>query len=72
MKYKDLTRRLRQIDCEFLRQASGSHEIWQNSANGNFTVIPKHGGRDIPKGTVRAILRQLDISPNEFYQRGKK
>jgi len=72
MKYKDLTRRLRQLDCEFLRQAAGSHEIWRNPANNNFTVIPKHGGRDIPNGTVRAILRQLDIAPNEFYKRGKK
>lgn len=72
MKYKNLTRRLRQLGCEFKRQAPGSHEIWQNPANGKFAVIPQHGGRDLPKGTVRAILRQLGIDPDEFRERGKK
>jgi predicted RNA binding protein YcfA (HicA-like mRNA interferase family) len=28
--------------------------------------IPTHGGRDIPIGTLRAILRESEISPVEW------
>ena len=66
MNYRKLTRRLRQLGCEFVRQASGSHEVWWNPANQQFTVIPRHGGRDLP-----AILRQLGIGPGVFYERRK-
>jgi predicted RNA binding protein YcfA (HicA-like mRNA interferase family) len=68
MNYKQLTRRLRELGCELARQAPGSHEVWRNPANHTYTVIPKHGGRDIPIGTLRAILRQLGISQDDFYQ----
>ena len=71
MNYRKLTRRLRQLDCEFLRQASGSHEVWWNPSNEQFTVIPRHGGRDLPAGTLRTILRQLGIDPAVFYDRRK-
>jgi len=67
--YRQITKRLRKLGCEFVRQAAGSHEIWWNPANQHFTVIAHHGGRDLPKGTLRAILRQLDIDPQEFYKR---
>lgn len=30
------------------------------------TIIPIHPGRDIPKGTLRAILREIDISSQEL------
>ena len=71
MNHRQLTKRLRQLGCEFVRQAPGSHEVWWNPANRKFTVIPRHGGRDIPSGTIRAILRQLDIPPALFYERRK-
>jgi predicted RNA binding protein YcfA (HicA-like mRNA interferase family) len=69
MNYRKLTRRLRQLGCEFVRQAPGSHEVWWNPTNEQFTVIPRHGGRDLPPGTLRAILRQLGIDAGEFYSR---
>ena len=68
MKYRELTKKLRKLGCEFLRQAPGSHEICWNPANRRFTSIPRHTGKDLPKGTVRAILRHLGISPDEFRQ----
>jgi predicted RNA binding protein YcfA (HicA-like mRNA interferase family) len=69
MNYRRLTRRLRELGCEFVRQAPGSHEVWWNPAAKKFSIIPHHGGRDLPAGALRAILRQLDISPHDFYQR---
>ncbi len=69
MNYRQVTRRLRELGCEFLRQAPGSHEVWWNPETKTFTVIPHHGGRDLPPGTLRAILRQLGFSPDQFYKR---
>ena len=69
MNYQQLTRRLRELGCEFDRQAAGSHEVWWNPSTQKLAIIPKHGGQDIPTGTLRAILRQLGISPDDFYKR---
>jgi len=50
---------------EFDRQAAGSHEIWFNSTTKRYTTIPNHPG-DLPEGTLRAILRQAEIDPDDF------
>jgi predicted RNA binding protein YcfA (HicA-like mRNA interferase family) len=50
---------------EFHRQAAGSHEIWYNPASNRFTTIPNHSG-DMPEGTLRAILKQAEILPEDF------
>jgi predicted RNA binding protein YcfA (HicA-like mRNA interferase family) len=68
MNHRKLTRRLRELGCEFVRQAPGSHEVWWNPVNQRFTVIPRHGGHDLPPGTLRAILRQLGIGPSVFFE----
>ncbi|MEE8431316.1 MAG: type II toxin-antitoxin system HicA family toxin [Candidatus Desulfatibia sp.] len=43
----------------------GSHEIWWNPVTRLRTAVLNHPG-DIPKGTIRAILKQAKISPEEF------
>jgi predicted RNA binding protein YcfA (HicA-like mRNA interferase family) len=68
MTYQTLTKKLHKLGCEFVRQGSGSHEIWWNPKNKHFTVIPFHGNKDMSKGTVRSILRDLDIAPDEMAQ----
>jgi predicted RNA binding protein YcfA (HicA-like mRNA interferase family) len=49
----------------FDRQAAGSHEIWFNAATNRYTTIPNHPG-DMPEGTLRAILRQAAVEPDDF------
>ena len=44
-----------------LRQG-GSHEIWTPIGGGKSVAVPRHDGVDIPKGTLRSILRQLGSS----------
>ena len=63
--YRQITKRLRKHGFAFDRQAAGSHEIWHNSATEKYTTIPNHPG-DMPEGTLRAILKQAGISPNNF------
>lgn len=52
---------------EFRRHAAGSHEIWFNPETGRYTTIPNHAG-DLPEGTLRAILKQAAITPDDFLQ----
>ena len=63
--YRQIIKRLKKLGFVFDRQAAGSHEIWYNKKTDKYTTIPNHPG-DIPEGTLRAILRQSDITPNEF------
>lgn len=67
-RYRDIVRRLRQFGFQFDRQAAGSHEIWFNPQTRRYTTIPNHPG-DMPEGTLRAILRQAGIEPDEFLKK---
>jgi predicted RNA binding protein YcfA (HicA-like mRNA interferase family) len=64
-RYREIVRRLKRCGFEFDRQAAGSHEIWFNPKTNRYTTVPNHPG-DMPEGTLRAILRQADIDPEEF------
>lgn len=66
MRYRELSKRLRQLGCEIARQGKGSHVTWLNPATGARSVIPDHGGQDLPPGTVRSILKQLGIDRDDF------
>ena len=68
MTYRELTRKLKSLGCEFDRQSRGSHEIWRNPATGNRTTIPNWGGRDLRLGTIRAIMRDLELDKAAFDQ----
>jgi mRNA interferase HicA len=41
MKRKDLIKHLRASGCVFVREGS-EHSIWENTANGKRTSIPRH------------------------------
>ena len=64
-KYREIVKRLKKFGFLFFRQAAGSHEIWYNDKTGKYTTIPNHTG-DMPEGTLRAILKQAGIKPNDF------
>jgi len=66
-RYRDVIARLRRLGFEFHRQATGSHEIWHNAASGRYTTIPNHPG-DLPEGTLRAILKQAGVTPEQFLE----
>jgi len=58
MKRRDLIRHLERNGCVLMREGH-SHSIYENSANGHRTPVPRH--REIPGPLVRAICRQLSI-----------
>ena len=52
------------------RPGKGSHLVYKNP-NGRRTVVPRHN-RPVRIGTLRAILRQADITREEFLKLLKK
>lgn len=64
-KYRLIVKRLKMFGFVFDRQAAGSHEIWYNEQANRYTTIPNHPG-DMPEGTLRAILKQAGIEPEDF------
>ena len=66
MTYRDLAKKLVNCGCEFDRQAKGSHEVWRSRLTGQRATVPNHGSRDLPPGTIRAIVRNLGIDKKDF------
>jgi predicted RNA binding protein YcfA (HicA-like mRNA interferase family) len=64
-KYIEIIRKLKRSGFTFYRQASGSHELWFNQEKKRYFTIPNHSG-DLPEGTLHAILKQADITSDEF------
>jgi len=67
-RYREIVKRLKSCGFAFDRQAAGSHEIWYNNSKNRYTTIPNHPG-DMPEGTLRAILREAGITPNDFLKK---
>jgi predicted RNA binding protein YcfA (HicA-like mRNA interferase family) len=67
-RYREIIKRLKSFGFAFDRQAAGSHEIWYNHSKNRYTTIPNHPG-DMPEGTLRAILKEAGIAPNDFLKR---
>ncbi|PIZ01137.1 hypothetical protein COY62_00195, partial [bacterium (Candidatus Howlettbacteria) CG_4_10_14_0_8_um_filter_40_9] len=47
----------------FESRQKGSHLIMKHP-DGRMTVIPLHSNKEIPKGTLSAILRDIKVSPD--------
>lgn len=65
LRYRQVVKRLKALGFAFDRQAAGSHEIWYNAGTHRYTTVPNHPG-DLPEGTLRAILKQAGVTPDEF------
>ena len=58
MKYNELLKELRKAGC-FLLRNGGNHDIWYSPITRKKMVVPRHGSKEIPKGTLRSIYRGL-------------
>ena len=59
----DVVRALQKLGFT-VRQQHGSHIIMRRDSPFAQTVVPNH--RQIDRGTLRAILRQTEITPDEL------
>ncbi|MFN8410378.1 MAG: type II toxin-antitoxin system HicA family toxin [Flavobacteriales bacterium] len=60
----ELIRLLKKHGFELMR-TKGSHQILKNRGTGKMTIVPLHK-RDLPKGTMLAILKQAGIDKEEL------
>ncbi len=60
---KELIKILIQTGFKFQR-SKGSHHVFRHS-DGRITIVPMHS-KDLPKGTLFAILKQAGISKDEI------
>ncbi len=65
--YREIIKIIKRFGFVFYRQAAGSHEIWFNPETNLYTTIPNHSG-DMPEGTLRSILKQAGINPDDFLE----
>lgn len=66
MKYRELAKRLRELGCEFVRNGAGSHRIWWNPRNGQYTTIPDWGSDDLRAGTLRSIVSDRGLTMDDL------
>lgn len=67
---KGLERVLLNLGFERVRQ-KGSHVFYRHP-DGRTTTIPHHPGRDLARPLVREILREIDVTPEQFLEEQKK
>lgn len=61
---RKLIKILEQLGFRSIRQ-KGSHLFFQHS-DGRTTLVPVHGSEEISRGLLRQILREIELTPEEF------
>lgn len=62
--YRIVIKKVRKAGFVFRRSTGGTHEIWWNEKMKRTCVIPHH--HEIASGTLKNILRQMDLTEQEF------
>ena len=63
-KPEEVIRILEKLEFKRIRQ-SGSHAVFYHS-DGRWTTVPIHKGKDVAKGTLHKILKDVGLSYEEF------
>ncbi len=62
MKYRDLIRELEADGWKSVRQR-GSHRVYRHPAKPGVVIVAGKPGKDVPPGTLGAILKQARLKP---------
>ena len=54
-----------------IKRQKGSHVFYRHP-DSRYTTLPHHKGRDIGRSLIREILRQIDLTPEEFIEKLKE
>ncbi len=67
MKYREVAQKLSRLGCEEIaRRSGGSHRKWFNPSTQKATVVPDWGSKDLKLGTLKAVVKQLEIKWDDF------
>jgi predicted RNA binding protein YcfA (HicA-like mRNA interferase family) len=61
--HRELARKLRRAG--FVEIRTSRHPVYYSAAKDLTVPIPSHPG-DVPKGTLRSIIREMEITVEEF------
>jgi predicted RNA binding protein YcfA (HicA-like mRNA interferase family) len=50
-----------------IARSKGAHVFYRHS-DGRTTTLPNHKGRDLSRPLIREILREIELSPDQFIQ----
>lgn len=64
--FKTMDRLLRKLGFEPVRQ-KGSHFFYRHP-DGRTTTVPSHAGRDLASPLVREILREIELTVEQFHE----
>jgi predicted RNA binding protein YcfA (HicA-like mRNA interferase family) len=64
IKVKNFEKLLLDLGFEYKRQ-KGSHVFYRHP-DGRYTTLPHHGNQVLARPLIRQILREIEISPEEF------
>ena len=62
--FAEVDRALRRLGFSFSRQR-GSHVSYRHD-DGRGTTVPNHGGKDLARPLIREILREAEVTEEEF------
>lgn len=62
-----MIRKLRRAGFVIVRTRGSMHQL-KHPVTGHVTYVHVHGGKDIPVGTLRAIIKQAGLTVEEFNQ----
>lgn len=62
---EEVVKALKRVGFVFRRQ-TGSHVILRHPESKVTVPVPVHGGKDLPPGTLRAIIRDAGLTVEEF------
>lgn len=65
LKARDLMKVAKQLG--FIYEVThGSHFIFRRPTDGKMLSVPSHKGKDLGRGITYAIIKQMDLTVNEF------
>jgi predicted RNA binding protein YcfA (HicA-like mRNA interferase family) len=66
LKAREVMRALERAGFVHVR-SKGSHRVYQHRDDATRrTIVADHGGKDVPRGTLRAIIDQAGFTVEEF------
>ncbi len=68
--FKIMEKILTNLGFEKVRQ-KGSHVFFRHE-NGRTTTVPNHKGRDLARPLIREILREIELTLNDFLKELEK
>lgn len=70
VKFRTMEKVLFRLGFKVVRQ-KGSHVFYRHP-DGRTTTVPNHPGRDLARPLLREILREIELTPEEFQEELKK